>query len=129
MFSLSPAGATAATEGPESNGSPTDASAEHSTTTEESVSGVAPEPMTLGRVETAVGSAFIAAANPIPADEASFVSMINQLRSSHGLNSLAVHSELTGQARQWTQVMIDADRLHHASDLSVGIRGPGGSQS
>ena len=70
-------------------------------------------------VETAIGPAFAAAISP--ADEATFISMINELRASQGLNSLTSHAELTTQARQWTQVMDDADDLHHAPDLSAGI--------
>jgi hypothetical protein len=54
-------------------------------------------------------------------DEAWFVSQINQLRASRGLNPLVADAELTGQARRWAQVMADDDQLKHASDLSVGI--------
>lgn len=54
-------------------------------------------------------------------DEATFVALINNLRTSHGLNALAVDPQLTAQARHWTDVMAGDDQLKHAGDLSSGI--------
>jgi len=56
-----------------------------------------------------------------PDDEAAFVAMINNLRTSRGLNALVVDPELTAQARRWTDVMAADDQLKHAGDLSSGI--------
>lgn len=55
------------------------------------------------------------------ADEAQFVVLINQLRTSRGLNPLLVDPELVAQARQWSQVMAADNELKHASDLAVGV--------
>jgi hypothetical protein len=54
-------------------------------------------------------------------DEAAFVTMINDLRTAHGLNRLTVDRELTAQARHWSEVMASNDRLEHAGDLAAGI--------
>ena len=54
-------------------------------------------------------------------DEATFVAMINNLRTAHGLNALAVDSHLTSQARHWADVMAADDQLKHAGDLSAGM--------
>ncbi|MEZ5409287.1 MAG: CAP domain-containing protein [Acidimicrobiales bacterium] len=56
-----------------------------------------------------------------PDDEATFVALINNLRTSRGLNALVVDPELTAQARRWTDVMAADDQLKHAGDLSSGI--------
>lgn len=56
-----------------------------------------------------------------PDDEATFVALINNLRTSHGLNPLTVSSELTTQARRWTDTMATDDQLKHAGNLSSGI--------
>ncbi|MCP5032557.1 MAG: hypothetical protein GY939_12190 [Actinomycetia bacterium] len=54
-------------------------------------------------------------------DEAAFVAMINQLRSSRGLQTLRIDTELTTEARRWTSQMAASDQLAHAPDLSHGI--------
>lgn len=74
--------------------------------------------------------AFLSAAvgvSPVPAeaaegnDEASFVVLINELRSSLGLQPLVVAPELIEPSRQWTQQMANSGELAHAPDLSVGV--------
>ena len=59
-------------------------------------------------------------ANASPSMEQQFISNINALRSSRGLPSLAVHSNLTAKARSWAQNMAGAGHIYH-SDLQSGI--------
>jgi cysteine-rich secretory family protein len=50
-------------------------------------------------------------------DEAQFVSLINQLRSSVGAGQLSVDSRLTSIARSWSSNMVTTG-LHHNPDLA-----------
>jgi hypothetical protein len=68
------------------------------------------------------GSAFLSApaasADVIDSGmESAFVAKINALRASKGLGSLAVHSELVGIARNWSQHMADAGAISHNPDF------------
>ncbi len=54
-------------------------------------------------------------------DEAQFVALINELRSSKGLPSVEVHQELVGPSRDWARQMAAVGSLAHAPDLSVGV--------
>lgn len=56
-------------------------------------------------------------------DEAGFVALINQLRTSQGLGPLEVHPELVQPARSWAAQLASNGSLSHATDLSVGISG------
>jgi hypothetical protein len=61
-----------------------------------------------------------ASSDPVT-DEATFVAMINDLRSSEGLTPLRLDPTLRTQARLWAREMADAGSLSHAPDLSPGI--------
>jgi uncharacterized protein YkwD len=52
-----------------------------------------------------------------PADEAQFVTLINDLRSSQGLQPLAVHPDLERVARAWTLKMKSAGTISHNPNL------------
>ena len=63
-----------------------------------------------------------AGAGPDPvADEATFVAMINEARTSVGLNALTLDPELQAEARSWARELADSGNLRHAGDLSVGM--------
>ena len=70
---------------------------------------------------TAVRSAIVRSDGDGHAEEQQFIDKINALRSSKGLNTLAVDVELTTQARIWSQTMKDAGKIYHSSDLSAGV--------
>lgn len=55
-----------------------------------------------------------------PGKEAEFVELINGLRADEGLETLAVHDELVGKARDWSRTMAEAGEIWH-SDLPDGI--------
>jgi len=55
------------------------------------------------------------------AEEQEFVRLVNELRSSQGLPTLAVDLELTLQARIWSTTMRDRGDIFHSSDLGAGI--------
>ncbi len=58
-----------------------------------------------------------------PEQSALFVNAINQLRTSKGLNALAVDNQITGVAQNWAQQMAEADGISHRLDLRAGISG------
>lgn len=70
----------------------------------------------------AVARALVASA-PSPSHEAQFVSRINSLRASKGLNQLAVSGELTGVARNWTERMVQAGQISHNPNLGSQVGG------
>lgn len=54
-------------------------------------------------------------------DEATFVALINELRTGLGLGQLAIDTELVAASRDWA-IQLRADGvLSHANDLSVGV--------
>ncbi|MEM9564683.1 MAG: CAP domain-containing protein, partial [Actinomycetota bacterium] len=57
-------------------------------------------------------------------DEQRFIQLINQTRAAAGLPALAVHPELTAQARAWASSMAANDQLAHSADISAGITAP-----
>jgi Cysteine-rich secretory protein family len=69
-------------------------------------------------------AALFALANPAPASaadssaESQFVAKINAIRASHGLSPLAVYSEVTGVARQWTDQMVANGGISHNPNLA-----------
>jgi hypothetical protein len=69
-------------------------------------------------------AALLVLANPAPAQaadasaEASFVSRINSLRTSHGLAPLQVYGELVGIGRGWSDQMAGAGSISHNPNLS-----------
>lgn len=70
------------------------------------------------RCAAALAPANIASA---PSETAEFVSAINQLRVSKGLNPLVVDSQLSGIANDWAQQMAQNDGISHRLDLRAGI--------
>lgn len=83
--------------------------------------------LTLAAAATFVAVGLVAAA-PAEAgsgsDEALFVQLINQTRSSAGLEPLTVHPELVAQARSWSSTMAGADQLSHSPNVASGISAP-----
>lgn len=65
----------------------------------------------------------LVASSPSPEFEAQFVSRINSLRASKGLNQLAVSGELTGVARNWTEQMVQAGQISHNPNLASQVSG------
>ena len=68
-----------------------------------------------------------AAAEVVVADagtESQFVSAINSLRASKGLNQLQVSGDLVGMARRWTDRMVGAGQISHNPNLGSEIGGP-----
>ncbi len=57
----------------------------------------------------------------IAADEAAFVTMINDLRRSKNLPELEVHPDLIQPCREWASHLADIGELQHASDLAAGV--------
>ena len=55
------------------------------------------------------------------AEEQEFVALINELRASKGLPTLAVDLELTLQARIWSTTMRDRGDIFHSGDLAAGV--------
>lgn len=55
-----------------------------------------------------------------PDKEAEFVTMINDLRQSEGLDTLEVHEQLAAKARDWSHTMAEAGEIWH-SELPDGI--------
>lgn len=55
------------------------------------------------------------------AEEQAFISQINALRTSHGLNALVVDDQLTAVSRQWAAQMKNDGFIHHAPSLGAGI--------
>src|SRR5438132_6997929 len=51
-------------------------------------------------------------------DETQFVAAINQVRTGHGLRTLAVNSSLVAMARQWAQTMAGSG-LRHNPDVAA----------
>lgn len=68
---------------------------------------------------TAVDSSQVMAADP--GVEAQFVSSINSLRASKGLNQLAVSGDLVAMARRWTDRMVAAGQISHNPNLGTEI--------
>ena len=64
------------------------------------------------------------AATGSSADERSSIRLVNQTRAAAGLGPLAVHPELTAQARAWSASMAAADHLAHSPDIAAGISAP-----
>jgi hypothetical protein len=58
-----------------------------------------------------------------PGTEAAFVSRVNSLRASKGLNQLQVSGELVAVARGWTDRMVSAGQISHNPDLSSAVAG------
>ena len=56
--------------------------------------------------------------------ESQFVSAINSLRASKGLNQLQVSGDLVGMARRWTDRMVGAGQISHNPNLGSEIGGP-----
>jgi hypothetical protein len=65
-----------------------------------------------------VATVFAAPVLAAPGDEAGFVSLINSERSSRGLNALNVYWDLVDDARVHSDVMANADKIFHSSNLS-----------
>jgi hypothetical protein len=61
----------------------------------------------------AVGATPAAADEISPAAEGAFVAKINALRAGKGLSQLAVHDQLVGIARNWSQSMANAGQISH----------------
>lgn len=70
-------------------------------------------------------SALVANPSPVQAgtveDEATFVSLINELRASQGLAPLSIDPELATTAGDWNEVLVNNGELSHAPDLADGI--------
>ncbi len=56
--------------------------------------------------------------------EATFLSRVNQLRSSQGLTPFAADSEIRPVAQAWTEKMADAGRISHNPDLGRQVTAP-----
>jgi len=56
-----------------------------------------------------------------PGTEAAFVSRVNGLRASKGLNPLQVSGELVAVARGWTDRMVSAGQISHNPNLSTAV--------
>lgn len=56
--------------------------------------------------------------------EATFVSRVNQLRSSQGLTPFAADAEIRPVAQAWTEKMADAGRISHNPDLGRQVTAP-----
>lgn len=54
-----------------------------------------------------------------PGTEAAFVTAINGLRASKGLNPLQVSGDLVGVARRWTDQMVAAGQISHNPNLGA----------
>ncbi|HKZ30639.1 MAG TPA: CAP domain-containing protein [Acidimicrobiia bacterium] len=70
---------------------------------------------------TAILLAVATQATPVlasPGEEASFVSLINQERADRGLTTLEVYWDLVDDARTHSDLMSDADRIFHSSNLA-----------
>jgi len=63
----------------------------------------------------------LGSASASPSESASFVSAINQLRASHGLNHLSVDGNLTQVAQDWAMHMAEENSISHRLDLRAGI--------
>lgn len=72
-----------------------------------------------GLVLALVAALLPVAAVASPAEEGTFVSLINQSRSSAGLAPLTVASELVGYARSHTDQMIAAGKIFHSSNAQL----------
>ena len=55
--------------------------------------------------------------------ESQFVSRINSLRASKGLNQLTVDGQLQGVARRWTDRMVAAGQISHNPNLASEVSG------
>jgi hypothetical protein len=53
-----------------------------------------------------------------PGTEAQFVAAVNNVRAGRGLPPLAVHNELVGVARNWTDQMVAAGAISHNPNLA-----------
>lgn len=56
--------------------------------------------------------------------EARFVGLVNNLRTSRGLEPLTVDPELTANARNWSVNMANAGGIYHTADQSIGVTRP-----
>ncbi len=56
-----------------------------------------------------------------PGTEAQFVAAINNVRAGRGLPPLAVHNELVGVARNWTDQMVAAGAISHNPNLANAV--------
>jgi len=54
-------------------------------------------------------------------DETEFLRLVNDLRTSQGLNELVTDSQLTQLARSWTSSLATTAELSHSPDLAVGL--------
>lgn len=68
-------------------------------------------------------AAAVAAPAADPGTESQFVSSINSLRASKGLNQLQVSGELVGVARAWTDRMVAAGQISHNPNLGSQVSG------
>jgi hypothetical protein len=56
-----------------------------------------------------------------PGTEAQFVAAVNNVRAGRGLPPLAVHNELVGVARNWTDQMVAAGGISHNPNLANAV--------
>jgi Cysteine-rich secretory protein family len=81
----------------------------------------APSALAHPAAPSAVDSSQVMASDP--GVEAQFVSRINSLRASKGLNQLAVSGDLVAMARRWTDRMVAAGQISHNPNLGTEISG------
>lgn len=73
-------------------------------------------------VGAVIGVAALGGADPAkasPAEEGDFVSLINQSRTSSGLATLSIKSELVGYARRHTEKMIASGSIFHSTSAEL----------
>ena len=79
-----------------------------------------------GALAAAAATALLLASSPSSAttsQESDFVSRINQERSARGLRTLAVKSDLTAVAREWSEQMARSGTISHDPDLANKVSG------
>jgi uncharacterized protein YkwD len=80
-------------------------------------------PVTHAQPAGAASREVVAAPASDPGIESQFVSRINSLRASKGLNQLQVSGELVGVARAWTDRMVSAGQISHNPNLGSQVSG------
>lgn len=65
----------------------------------------------------------VRASDDLTADEARFVSLINEERAAVGADPLSVHPSLVDKARKHAKRMADAGSIFHSTDLEAGLDG------